>query len=85
MRKPTTKQNSNELNPSAIREAMPYGSRRAANIDAPNAIGAVTDMMLGPSHVSGCPQQNLKATPRPTSGIPLRMSAMIPDMVTSSA
>ncbi len=57
---------------------MPYGSRRAANIDAQNAIGAVTDIMLGPSHVSGCPQQNLAATPRPTSGIPLRMSA-IPD------
>ena len=85
MRTQTTKQDSNELNTSAIRDAMPYGSRRTANIDAQNAIGAVTHIMLGPSHMSGCPQVNLKERPTPISGIPLRTSAMIPDIVTSSA
>ena len=53
MRTQTAKKNSNELNTIAIREAIPYGSRRTANIDAQNAIGAVTSIMLGPSHMSG--------------------------------
>jgi hypothetical protein len=37
-------------------------------------------MRLGPSHVRGWPQQNCTARPKPKSGIPLSMRAMIPDI-----
>ena len=50
---PTTNMNSSVLNASAEREINPYLFRRTAMTEATKAIGAVENITLGPSQVSG--------------------------------
>jgi len=45
----------------------------------PNASGGDANIRLGPSHVSGCPQQNTIDRKRPAIGTRLRASANLPD------
>ena len=50
---PTTNMNSSALNASAERETSPFRFDLTAMTEATNAIGAVENIRLGPSQVSG--------------------------------
>ena len=76
-----TNTNSMLLNVSAEREINPVRLRRTATSETANAIGAVAKITLGPSQLSGWPQQNLIANPTPTSGIVLINRATFPNMI----
>ena len=77
---PTTNTNSRVLNASAERAISPYLLRLTAATEATKAIGTVENITLGPSQVSGWPQQNRMDNPTPTKGIALRSKATFANM-----
>jgi hypothetical protein len=76
-----TKTNSSALTINATTAiGRPLG-RVTAKMDVPKAIGVLANIRLGPSQVSGCPQQNVMANPRPTTGMPQRNNATHATMI----
>ena len=68
---------SSVLSTSAEREINPYLFRLTAITETTKARGAVENITLGPSQVSGWPQQNVMVSPKPTKGIALSNNAML--------
>ena len=56
------------LSVNATRAIPPPRLRLTATIDTMNAVGALKSIRLGPSQLSGWPQQNATARPTPTNG-----------------
>ena len=66
---PMTNMNSSVLNASTKQEINPLRLRLTATTETTKATGAVENIKLGPSQVSGWPQQKIIVSPTPTSGI----------------
>ena len=63
------------LSVSADRESQPNRCRAVAKIETANASGVLSNTMLGPSDVRGCPQQKVTVNPTPINGSVVRINA----------